>query len=195
MGSVNRSKIGTNHSSENVSKKLSWMGQINLDQHWEWHPTAMPTWANPFIIIKYKANLRALKDATGLVILLKLDSNRRCFSLCDLEIWWMTSKNNRASLLCYVKLCASFQNHWWIKTENIVRKRSIQVKIGVFFFYPCDLEKQYTRLSCVHHFEAIGEFKLELQPGNTQFGSKSPIFFFFFYPMWPSNLTDDLGKQ
>ena len=45
----------------------------------------------------------------------KLDSNRRFFSLCDLEIWWMTSKNNRA-LLYYIKLCASFQIHRWSQT-------------------------------------------------------------------------------
>ena len=30
---------------------------------------------------------------------LKLDSNRWFFSLCDLEIWWMTSRNNRALFL------------------------------------------------------------------------------------------------
>ena len=34
----------------------------------------------------------------------------------------------------------------------------------------------YTTLSFVHHFKAMGEFKLELQFGNTQFGSK-PAFF------------------
>ena len=39
-----------------------------------------------------KANLRDLIAATGLVILLKLDLNRRFFSPCDLEIWWMTQK-------------------------------------------------------------------------------------------------------
>ena len=33
-----------------------------------------------------KANLRDLIAATGLVILLKLDSNSRFFSPCDLEI-------------------------------------------------------------------------------------------------------------
>ena len=53
-----------------------------------------------------KANLRDLIAATGLVILLKLDSNRQFFRPCDLEIWWMTSKNNRAPLLYYIKLCA-----------------------------------------------------------------------------------------
>ena len=39
-----------------------------------------------------KANLRDLIAATGLVILLKLDLNRRFFSPCHLEIWWMTPK-------------------------------------------------------------------------------------------------------
>ena len=49
--------------------------------------------------------------ATGLVILLKSDSNHRFFILYDLEIRWMTLKNNRAPLLGYVKLCALFQSH------------------------------------------------------------------------------------
>ena len=34
-----------------------------------------------------KANLRDLIAATSLVILLKLDSNRQFFSLCEIEIW------------------------------------------------------------------------------------------------------------
>ena len=46
-----------------------------------------------------KANLRDFIATTGLVNLLKLDSNGRFFSPCDLEIWWMTPKNNRACLL------------------------------------------------------------------------------------------------
>ena len=63
-----------------------------------------------------KANLRDLIAATGLVIFLKLDSNRRFFSPCDLDIWWMTPKNNRAPLQCYFKPFASFRSHWWIQT-------------------------------------------------------------------------------
>ena len=35
----------------------------------------------------------------------------------------------------------------------------------------------YATLSFLHHFLAFGEFKLELQFGNAQFGSKSTIFF------------------
>ena len=67
----------------------------------------------------------------------------RFLELCDLEIWRMTFKNNRAPLLCYFK-------H-------------------------------------VHHFVAIGEFKMELQSGNPQSGSNSTL----FRAMWPWNLTDD----
>ena len=42
-------------------------------------------------------------------------------------------KNNRAPLLCYFKLCASFRSHWWIQTGVTVRKRLIWVKIDDFF--------------------------------------------------------------
>ena len=54
---------------------------------------------------------------------LKLDSNRQFFRLCDRESWWMTLQNNRAPLLCYFKLCASFRTHWWIQTWVTVQKR------------------------------------------------------------------------
>ena len=63
------------------------------------------------------------------------------FGWCDLEIWWMTSKNNRAPLLRQFNLCASFCSHLWIATGVAVRKRSIQVNIFnflapiVFSFY------------------------------------------------------------
>ena len=79
-----------------------------------------------------KANLRDLIAATGLVILLKFDPNHRFFVPCDLEIWWMALENNRAPLLYYIKLCASFQIHRWIQIGITVRKRSIWVKIGNF---------------------------------------------------------------
>ena len=49
----------------------------------------------------------------------------------------------------------------------------------------------YTMSSFVHHFKAIGEFKLELQSWNAQFGSKLVI----ICPLWPQNLTDDPEKQ
>ena len=54
------------------------------------------------------------------------------FVSCDLEIWWMTLKNNRAPLLCHFYLCASLVGHRWIETGVTVWKFSIQVKITEF---------------------------------------------------------------
>ena len=57
------------------------------------------------------------------------------FVLCDLEIWQMTLKNNRAPHLTYFKCCTSFHSHQLIKTVVTVRKRQIRR-----FFGPCDLK-------------------------------------------------------
>ena len=132
---------------------------------------------------------------------LKLDSNRHFFHPCDRETWWMTSKNIRALLLYYAKLCASFQTHRWIQTGFTVQKRSIRVEIGdtlsrvtlKFDGWPCKTIGHlfYATSSFVHHFIPIGEFKLKLQSGNAQFGSKSTI----FLGVWPRNFTDDPQKQ
>ena len=113
----------------------------------------------------------------------------------------MTSKNNRAPLLCYFKLCASFRSHWWIQTGVPVWKLPIWVTnrqfvsrvILQFDVWPWKTIGNlfYATSSFVHHFVAIGEFKLELQSGNDQFGSKSSI----FLAVWPWNLTDDLEKH
>ena len=72
---------------------------------------------------------------------------RRFLEPCDIEIWRMTLKNNRAPLLCYFKLYASFCSHRWIQAGVTVRKRPIWVKIYVFLaVWPWnltdDLEKQ-----------------------------------------------------
>ena len=61
-----------------------------------------------------------------------LGQNRWCFVPCDLEIWWMTLENNRASLLCCFKLCATFHSHRWLQTGVTVRKRPIWVKFDDF---------------------------------------------------------------
>ena len=131
----------------------------------------------------------------------QLGSKSATFVLCDLEIWWMTLKDNRAPLLCYFKICASFHSHLWNQNEVTVRKHQIWVKISNFLscvtlkFYRWPWKTIghlfYATSSSVHHFIAICEFKMELQSGNSQFGSKSAI----FCPVWPWNLTDDLGKQ
>ena len=44
----------------------------------------------------------------------------------------VAAKNNRAPLLCYFKLFASFCSHWWIQTGVKVRKRPIWVKCYAF---------------------------------------------------------------
>ena len=126
---------------------------------------------------------------------------RRFLEPCDLEIRRMTLQNNRAPLLCYFKLCASFHTHWWFQISVTVRKRSIRVKIDDFFSrvtlkfdgWPSKTIGHlfYATSSFVQHFIAIGELKLELQSGNAQSGSNSTI----FSAVWPWNLTDDLEKQ
>ena len=123
--------------------------------------------------------------------------NRLFFVQYNLEIWWMTLKYNKAPLLCYFKLCASFRSHWSVSLETPSR-----VKISDFFLSCLTLQFDrcpwktigyilYGISIFVHHFIAIGQFKLELQPGNAKFGSKS----FIFCPVWPWNLMDDLEKQ
>ena len=137
-----------------------------------------------------------------------LDSgqNRWFFVPCDLEIWWMTLNNNRAPLLTYFKLCASFRSHWWNQTGVTVRKHPIWVNIGNFLSpvtFKCDRwpwktigHLFYATLSYVHHFVAIGEFKPGLQSGNGPFGEKlaltSVTLTFDLWPWsfaWPSLLS------
>ena len=115
-----------------------------------------------------------------------LGKNWWFFFTCDPAIWWMTLKNNRAYLLCYFKLCATFHSHRWIQTWVTVRKRHIWVKIGDFLsrvtlkfdIWPWQTigHRSYTTSSFVQYFIGIGEFKLELQSENAQFGSQSAIF-------------------
>ena len=85
-----------------------------------------------------------------------------------------------------------------IQTEVTVRKRKIWIKFDDYFsrvtlkfdWWPWKTIGHifYATLSFVHHFVPIGEFKLKLQSGNTQFGSNSAI----FRAVWPWNLTCDL---
>ena len=132
---------------------------------------------------------------------LNLGQNLQFFVLCDLEIWWMILENNRAPLLYYTKLCASFQIHRWSQIGVTVRKRSTWVKICNFWSHvtlkfdgwPWKTIGHLFQAtsSFVRHFVVIGEFKLELQSGNAQSESNSTI----FRAVWPWNLMDDLEKQ
>ena len=60
---------------------------------------------------------------------------RQFLEPCDLEIWQMTLKNNRAPLLSIIKLYASFHHHMWIQTRVTVRKRLSWVLTSVTFTF------------------------------------------------------------
>ena len=64
---------------------------------------------------------------------------RRFLALCDLEIWRMTLKNNRAPLLSNIKLYVSFHHHMWIQTGVTVRKRLSWVVTSVTLTFDLDL--------------------------------------------------------
>ena len=126
---------------------------------------------------------------------------QRFLEPCDLEISRMTLKNNRAPLHCYFKLYASFLSHRWIQAGVTVWKRPIWVKINDFLSrvtlqfdvlpWKTIGHLFYATSSFVHHFLAIGDFKLELQSGKAQFGSNSTI----FRAVWPWNLTMTLRNN
>ena len=110
-------------------------------------------------------------------------------------------KNNRAPLLYYIKLCASFQSHGRIQTGVTVRKRSIQVKISHFLsrltlkLWRMTLKNNMAPLLCNLKLCASFHSHRWIQTGVTvrkrQFGSKSRI----FLGMWPWNLMEDPVKQ
>ena len=72
-----------------------------------------------------KANLRDLIAATGLLILLKWDSNHQLFSPCDLEIWWiifLEKTLGMLSLLCQALCIVSnplVNSNWSYSPETL----------------------------------------------------------------------------
>ena len=147
---------------------------------------------------KTKANLRDLIATTSLVNVLKLDSNHWFFSAHAWPSNLMDDlKNNRAPLLCYVKLCAIFQSHQWNQTGVTVRKQTIWIKISNYLSlvtlkfdrWPSKTIGHlfYDTSSVVHYFVAMREFELELQSRNTQIGAKfvlTSVTLTLFWP-WP----------
>ena len=92
--------------------------------------------------------------------------------------WYLMDdpKNNRAPLLYYIKLCASFEIHQWIQTGVTVRKYLIWVKIDDFIssvtlqfdVWPWKTIGRlfYATSSFGHHFVSYCEIKLEFQSRN-----------------------------
>ena len=141
-----------------------------------------------------------LVAATGLEILLKLDSNRNFSARVTLKLDRWPGKIIGISSMLHQALCIipnpSVNSNWSYSPET---PNSGQYQR---FIVPCDLEIRWmtfqnsrTLLSCyvsfVHHFKAIGKFNFPLQSGNAPFGSKSEICCL----VWPWNLTVDLEKQ
>ena len=122
---------------------------------------------------------------------------------CPVRPWNLTDDLKKTiGHLFYATL--SFVHHFKAIDELTgftVRKCSIRVKIGDFLSrvtlkfdgWPWKTIGHlfYVASSFMLHFIAISEFKLKLQSGNAQFGSKLAS----FCPVWPWNLTDDLEKQ
>ena len=109
---------------------------------------------------------------------------------CDLEIWRMTFKNNRAPLLCYFKVCAAFHSHWWFQTGDTVRKRPIWGQIWRFLA-PCDLEisrmtLKNNRAPLLCYFKVCASFGSHwwIQTGVTVRKT-------LFWAVRPRNFTDD----
>ena len=127
--------LGVSRSESEIALSQEWGGRLTWSEKDVSHPfktmilssLTMVGWADVLDIDRGDFRRRRVVDISG--------SNWiQFFSPRDLEIWWMTSKNNRVPLLFYIKLCASFLIYWWIQTGVTVRKRSIMVKIGGVFF-------------------------------------------------------------
>ena len=103
------------------------------------------------------------------------------------------------ALLLYV--ASSFVHHFIAISESKLELQSGNDQFGSkSMLFHCDLKFDrwhwntighlfYATSSFVHHFVTIGEFKVEWQSGNAQFGST------ILLAVWPWNLMDELEKQ
>ena len=88
-------------------------------------------------------------------------------NLYHMKVGWTNNKANLRDLIAATGLVILFRIG--LKSSIFFAYVTLQFdrwpwqKIGHLF---------YTTISIVHHFKAIGEFKIELQSGNAQFGSK-----------------------
>ena len=104
---------------------------------------------------------------------IRVKKSTNFFSRVTLEILQMTLKNNRASLLCYFKLCVSFRTHWWIQIGVTVRKKPTLGQIRRFL-EPCELEiwrmtLQNNRAPLLCYFKLCAAFRTNwwIQTGVT----------------------------
>ena len=148
-----------------------------------------------------KANLGDLIALTGLVILLKSDSSRQFFSLCDHIIWLMTSKNN--SHLFFTT--SSFMRHFKAIGELKLVLQSGNAQFGsklAHFFVPRDLDiwwmtLKINRASFLYHVNLCASFQNYgwIRTGVTVRKRQLWVKIGNFCLLWPWNSTDHPEKQ
>ena len=127
------------------------------------------------------------------------------FVPCDIEIWLMTLKNNRAPFYTTLSFVRHFKPIGEFKLKLQSGNAQFESKSTIFLaVWPRNFTDDvswktighlfYATWSFVHHFVAFGEFKLELQSGNAQFGSNSTIFsrVTLKFDGWPSKTIGHL---
>ena len=108
--------------------------------------------------------------------------------LCDLDLWpWPIAWT---SLLSLVITPEKFMKRWWEHSQKGVTDGRTDRQTD-WTIHRAAWSQLKTISSFVHHFVAIGDFKLEIWCGTAQFGSKSTI----FRADRPCNSTYDLEKQ
>ena len=120
---------------------ISCLNCTQISQNQAWWPPICFAWMKPMYFLEYFWRFSRKWHHFCFFVVTHLNQIRFRSSIFQ-PVWpWnlMTQKNNRATLLCYFKVFASFRSHWWIQTGVKVRKRLIWVKIDAFF-QPCDLK-------------------------------------------------------
>ena len=126
-----------------------------------------------------------------------LGQNRRFFVQCNLEIWRMTLKNNRAHLLFYFKLFEPFHNRLWIQTWLTLSPERLYLGQNRQFCCPVwpgnsmdDLKKSNrTPFLCYFKLSALFHNHWWIQTGVTV--RKRSNWGQLFWPLWPLLLTSD----
>ena len=104
------------------SKLAIFLSRVTLKSNgWPWKTIGHPFYATSSFVHHFMAiGQFKLELQSGNA---KFGSNGRVFYPCDLKIWRVTLKNNKAPLLCHIKPCASYHCHMWIQIGVTVRKR------------------------------------------------------------------------
>ena len=115
--------------------------------------------------------------------------------LCDLDLWpWPFAWTLPWSVMITPENFMMIR--WWEHSQKGVTDRQTDgrtentIHIAAWSQLKTIGHLFYATSSFVHHFVAIGEFKLELQSGNAQFGSNSTI----FRAVWPLKFDRSFWK-